>query len=175
MTALDAAEFAVLCALRDGSPLPAKVNGRVVTRSEPTGPLFVPETESRTRRVHRPVFVARCGSAFGVRLMCNAWRIGGRMTDMTHRSDGVMCLKCANATTPAAVVYRAFDRSGQLLYVGRTQNPYARMQAHANSSAWWPHAVEIAQQRFPTLAEAAQAEVQAILTEGPRYNLRAVA
>lgn len=67
-------------------------------------------------------------------------------------------------------VYRLFDSSGTLLYIGISEKPKQRFQSHANSKDWWPnvarHTIEWCDDR-PT-AEAA--EVAAIHAEAPLYN-----
>jgi len=67
-------------------------------------------------------------------------------------------------------LYRFYDSSERLLYVGVTRDPEARFGAHSREKAWWP---EVTRKDITWLAsrdEAAIAEIEAIRTERPRYN-----
>lgn len=68
------------------------------------------------------------------------------------------------------VVYRAFDPSGQLLYVGRTKRFRERMTSHRRLSAWWAEATSITIEAYATQVDAAHAERAAIANERPRFN-----
>lgn len=72
----------------------------------------------------------------------------------------------------AGYVYRAFDESGRLLYVGCTVNVEGRMATHAEKSPWHLFHSRLEVEEFPTRDEAAAAEVVAIATEHPRWNMR---
>lgn len=69
------------------------------------------------------------------------------------------------------ILYRIFDASGALLYVGATTNPALRFNGHYHTQPWWDEAVEIKLQRLATVDELAAAELEAIETEQPRYNV----
>lgn len=70
------------------------------------------------------------------------------------------------------VLYRFFDAEGDLLYVGITWNPYRRWQRHANKAAWFGSAVRVTCEVFPNEWTALKAEVAAIHSERPIFNLR---
>jgi predicted GIY-YIG superfamily endonuclease len=70
----------------------------------------------------------------------------------------------------AAAVYRCFDSANRLLYVGYSADPPARLRTHSKSATWWPLVDYRTLEWFPTTAEAAHAEHQAILIECPIYN-----
>jgi hypothetical protein len=82
--------------------------------------------------------------------------------------DRRLCQACIAARTP--VVYRCFDRDGQLLYVGVTNCRYERMYQHKKGSPWWPEVHHTRFRYFPTIGEAHAAEVEAILTEFPAHS-----
>lgn len=67
-------------------------------------------------------------------------------------------------------LYRIFDATGQLLYIGITHDVGARFQQHRADKSWWherdTHTVEEA----PTRADVLYLEAKAILTEFPKYN-----
>lgn len=68
------------------------------------------------------------------------------------------------------VLYRFYDRSDVLLYVGITNNPESRFSDHRREQPWWDKAVNIKLEHFKNRGELAQAEITAIQTEHPKYN-----
>lgn len=68
-------------------------------------------------------------------------------------------------------LYRHFNTSGELLYVGETDNFLARSLGHLKKSRWRAeiHAIEL--QPMPK-AEAQQLEPRVIAAELPRYNTK---
>jgi hypothetical protein len=72
-----------------------------------------------------------------------------------------------------AAIYRLYDSSGALLYVGISKDPRSRWAGHAATKAWWP---EVAHREigtwFASVKEARTAEDAAIRSENPRYNIR---
>jgi Nuclease subunit of the excinuclease complex len=69
-------------------------------------------------------------------------------------------------------VYRAFDSSGRLLYVGCSVNVESRLRYHEQHSRWWLFHERVESEKFPTRALAAEAEAVAIATEHPRWNMQ---
>jgi predicted GIY-YIG superfamily endonuclease len=70
-------------------------------------------------------------------------------------------------------VYRFFDASGLLLYVGVTDQPTVRFAAHRASSAWWT-SVDHVRTRVSwhaTREEGELAERRAIEIERPEFNV----
>ena len=72
----------------------------------------------------------------------------------------------------SAFVYRAFNAEGVLLYIGSTIGPAWRMKAHESHTRWWHVAARFDFEQFDTEAEAREAEIEAIRTEFPRWNIR---
>lgn len=68
-------------------------------------------------------------------------------------------------------LYRLYDASGQLLYVGIAANLEVRWRAHAKQQSWWPEVARKQIEWHPDRFEAAAAEVRAIDTEGPLHNV----
>lgn len=66
-------------------------------------------------------------------------------------------------------LYRYLDSDGHPLYIGITQHLTHRKTAHANM-AWAVAAASFTVEWFPTRAEAATAETEAIKAERPVYN-----
>lgn len=69
-------------------------------------------------------------------------------------------------------VYRCYDATSRLIYVGCTNNPVNRLASHRRK-AWWGD--QIASTRlivFPTRSKALEKEREAIATEKPRWNVK---
>jgi hypothetical protein len=67
-------------------------------------------------------------------------------------------------------LYRHFDKSGTLLYVGVSLTALIRLQGHKRS-AWFDDIVRVEIERFPTREAALNAEMGAIKSEGPKHNI----
>lgn len=68
-----------------------------------------------------------------------------------------------------AVVYRLFDASGQLLYVGVTENVRQRWIAHG-AKPWWPLVARHLLAPYESRDEALAEELRAIRAERPLHN-----
>lgn len=66
-------------------------------------------------------------------------------------------------------LYRHFDSSGRLLYVGISKNALARIEGHAGA-CWYDQIATVTIERFGTREDARKAEQKAIASEGPAYN-----
>lgn len=71
-----------------------------------------------------------------------------------------------------AVVYRLFDASDRLLYVGMTYNLKARFAVHSKLRPWWPEVARVDETRYETRTAASDAETFAINIEKPIHNDR---
>jgi hypothetical protein len=69
-------------------------------------------------------------------------------------------------------LYRYFDASGVLLYVGATWSPAQRDRAHAKDAHWYSLVVSTAIEVYPSIEAAAEAEENAIINEKPLFNKR---
>lgn len=67
-------------------------------------------------------------------------------------------------------VYRCFDETGRLIYVGRSATPHTRLEFHRRNSWWAPQAVRVKIAVFPNKEQASAAERDAIASENPRWN-----
>lgn len=67
-------------------------------------------------------------------------------------------------------VYRAFDREGELLYIGCTSNLDQRRAAHRSTSDWYPYAASFRIAGPFDRETALRIEKQAIETEGSWFN-----
>ncbi|MET8080030.1 GIY-YIG nuclease family protein [Streptomyces sp. NPDC005303] len=69
-------------------------------------------------------------------------------------------------------LYRAFDSTGQLLYVGISIHPEQRFKEHAWQKSWWRSEVaRTTVEWHDTRILAAQAEARAVRDEAPERNL----
>jgi predicted GIY-YIG superfamily endonuclease len=68
-------------------------------------------------------------------------------------------------------LYRFFDETGQLLYVGISVDPGRRFAQHRSDKTWWSEVVGITVQPMPSRAAALAAERAAIENERPQFNV----
>lgn len=68
-------------------------------------------------------------------------------------------------------VYRHYDADGRLLYVGAARSFGNRTQTHMREAAWVALSVRAEATFYPTREEALDAEMAAIQSEAPLYNL----
>lgn len=71
---------------------------------------------------------------------------------------------------PPVALYRHFDATGVLLYVGITVDIHGRTRSHAGQAEWAPLAASGTITWFPDEAAARIAEMAAIKTEAPLFN-----
>lgn len=69
-------------------------------------------------------------------------------------------------------VYRAYDRSGSLLYVGATDNLERRLKAHRRDSGWWMFHTRIESDDYSSRDDALDVEKGLIWNYHPRWNRR---
>lgn len=93
----------------------------------------------------------------------NQWRPGARTPK--PKTDGRRDPDCPTA------VYRLYDATGELLYVGIAKDPGVRFEQHKYRMAWWNRVVtrEITWYETRPLAEAE--EYRAIKQDGPLFNV----
>lgn len=71
-------------------------------------------------------------------------------------------------------LYRLYDARGDLLYVGITNNTHRRWGQHELCQPWWHLVRDTSVQWFEDRGEVETAEVVAIETERPRFNVEHV-
>jgi predicted GIY-YIG superfamily endonuclease len=69
------------------------------------------------------------------------------------------------------VLYRCYNRSKLLLYVGMTNNPELRFKHHRADKIWWKYVDRITLEDFATRRELIEAEAEAIHSEKPKFNI----
>lgn len=69
-------------------------------------------------------------------------------------------------------LYRFYDRDGELLYVGITNNPPRRFSKHKSEKDWWIQVARIDLEQHPTREELQDAERNAVAGERPLHNIR---
>jgi hypothetical protein len=78
----------------------------------------------------------------------------------------------AHCTAGHELVYRLFDRSGCLLYIGITWSAGVRWRAHRKKHAWWSQVARVEVECWGSDFFALTAELAAIKAERPKYNKR---
>lgn len=73
---------------------------------------------------------------------------------------------------PSTALYRFYDATRGLLYVGITGQPAERWVKHRRSAPWWSDAAYVNVEIFPTEWQALDAERAAIRSESPQFNKR---
>lgn len=68
-------------------------------------------------------------------------------------------------------LYRHFDSSGRLLYVGISLSPIERLRKHSETSHWTRSIAKVEIEDYPTRAEALAAEKTVIQAELPLHNI----
>ncbi|WP_329616440.1 GIY-YIG nuclease family protein [Streptomyces brevispora] len=69
-------------------------------------------------------------------------------------------------------LYRLYDADGSLLYVGVTRDPKRRFRDHRGKKRWWGEVSSHSIEWVDIESHALQMEVQAIVMESPKYNVR---
>lgn len=69
-------------------------------------------------------------------------------------------------------LYRHFDETGALLYVGVSLNTVSRLVDHKRTAKWFSRLARVEVQRFPTREASLDAERLAVETERPLYNIQ---
>jgi hypothetical protein len=69
------------------------------------------------------------------------------------------------------VLYRFYDASGALLYVGITAKPIRRFRDHQKTKDWWIEVSNIRVENFSSRIELIYGERRAIVHEKPLYNI----
>lgn len=68
-------------------------------------------------------------------------------------------------------LYRIWGECGELLYIGETSDITRRLREHSKRQPWWHEVRGHTHEPFQNEAEALKAELHAIRTENPRYNI----
>jgi hypothetical protein len=86
------------------------------------------------------------------------------------RPERAAVIKSSPGGGRRCVLYRHYDSTGVLLYVGISERPGRRTGKHAEESGWVPFAVRMDAQWFDNRATATAMEKQAIRAERPVFN-----
>lgn len=76
-----------------------------------------------------------------------------------------------SSTNEPHVLYRLFDTSDNLLYIGITNDPELRWKQHGKVKNWWRQVATIRVEHFDSRDDALAAEKAAIKAEKPRWNV----
>lgn len=77
----------------------------------------------------------------------------------------------ASGVDDTTALYRLYDASGRLLYVGISNNVHTRIRTHRVEKYWGPDVADARIEWFTTRAAALSAEATAIRRERPRHNV----
>jgi predicted GIY-YIG superfamily endonuclease len=77
----------------------------------------------------------------------------------------------ANYTRWNPVVYRVYDTTGRLIYIGSTRDIVSRFAQHERLSWWHELVADVQTVAYPTQDAAAAAEQVAIQEEQPAFNV----
>lgn len=69
-------------------------------------------------------------------------------------------------------VYRCYDLTERLIYVGATSNLFGRLASHRSRSWWAPQVEKVKATTYPDRSSALAAERAAISDENPRWNTK---
>jgi predicted GIY-YIG superfamily endonuclease len=83
----------------------------------------------------------------------------------------VSCIKCGHFGPATRFREHALYRAGHLLYVGITVDLGTRMRDHGTGKKWWPRVTRIDIERYPNRDQVEAAEITAIRTENPLFNV----
>lgn len=78
----------------------------------------------------------------------------------------------AYKTTPKPVVYRIYDDTDRLIYIGASRALPGRLNVHRQLSWWFGLIARIETDEHPTIEAAYAAEMVAIQEEQPAFNVR---
>lgn len=73
--------------------------------------------------------------------------------------------------TPTVSLYRFFNRSNELLYIGITNRIPRRLDEHGDDKPWYLEVARVEVEHHPDRHSALRAEKNAIHAERPRYNI----
>lgn len=68
-------------------------------------------------------------------------------------------------------LYRFYDAKDRLLYVGISKAPLARLDQHRHDKPWWTDVARMTLEHHATREAASRAEIAAIRSESPMYNV----
>jgi predicted DNA-binding transcriptional regulator AlpA len=76
-----------------------------------------------------------------------------------------------NQDSRPTAVYRLYDGTARLLYVGIGYDPLVRWSRHAATTKWWPEVRRIEIEWYDNRAKAEAVELSAIENESPVHNV----
>ena len=70
------------------------------------------------------------------------------------------------------VLYRHFNKIGELLYIGISMSSMHRLGEHSRNATWFKNIATISLEHFSTMSQAREAEKTAIWFEKPKHNIQ---
>ena len=90
--------------------------------------------------------------------------------EVSDTCAGALPVQVGRGDMSMHTLYRFYDASDTLLYIGITGNMPARMAQHRADKSWWPEVSVIRLEQFQSRAELQSAERESIRIERPKYN-----
>lgn len=91
--------------------------------------------------------------------------------DSVSISGNSQCSRHGNNNGSLHCLYRFFDCENQLLYVGITADPGSRIKNHISQKGWWLEVASTTYTHFQSREQLKAAEIMAIRSEMPKYNI----
>jgi hypothetical protein len=106
-------------------------------------------------------------------LRVQQWRDENRdkLNESVRRRNRAMMDNLPETKQRQQTLYRLFDEDDRLLYVGITWNVRNRFYAHKADKVWWDDVVRHELEEYPDRDSVLKAEMLAIKTELPIYNV----
>jgi predicted GIY-YIG superfamily endonuclease len=93
---------------------------------------------------------------------------GAHVVRVVGRAGRVVCAVGDAMTT---FVYRLYNASDELLYIGMSGRLMARIETHTQTQPWRDQIAYVKADGFPNRKAASRAEREAIRIENPKYNV----
>ena len=111
--------------------------------------------------------------------LATRWHCGGGSVNAIPVADGEAAAICATCVEMhrlprGPLLYRCYDATDNLLYIGSTGDAVTRTKAHRSGTRWWPDVDHVTYEPHPTIASARQAEARAIASESALHNVAGV-
>lgn len=106
----------------------------------------------------------------GFRVACQALTPSDGLPTVAAPTNQAQRPTGSYADNAGTLVYVAHNAAGEVIYVGITDNLFARMVQHSRDSAWWPHMARLTWEEWPDREAALRKESRLIKAWQPPYN-----
>lgn len=133
--------------------------------------IYCPAIEGREAVIR--MAIEESGLALYYGGLLHGWKVTGPTGGVRTQTRVEMVLGAifdAALADETTYVYYFYDRQGNLLYVGMTDNIERRWAQHAVSKPWWHMVARKEYVQYPTRTEAARVEAHQIRIQRPMFN-----